>query len=236
MFVVGLLLLAAAAGVRGAGGRRRGRRRQHLDAARVSTNMSAPALPFNLSLLDPTCHARPHSGYQGDRAVVWGMSFKLRDPGECCQACRAHATVCGTPDSTDIVFWPDRPDLKCHKAPRCNIWTFCPETQCFAFNDHRHTFGECWLKQQSVEPTRPRDPFEGYQRFPAKLRASPRRIWPWSVSMNTWPGPMPERIPWVSGVLADAAAQVVSAPPHDRWRHRWCQRHGPCDEVETPTP
>ena len=224
-----LLLLGCADSI---DGRRAGRKRRRSVEEQLTPNISAPAVPASLSLLDPICHARAHSGYQGDRAVVWGMSFKVSDTGTCCEACKAHAAACGKAGAADVVWWAARPDLTCGTAPGCNIWSFCPEPQCFAFNDHRHTFGECWLKQQTIEPTRPRDPFEGHQHFPPQLRRSPRRIWPWAVSVDTWPGPMPERVPWTSGVLAPTSAQVVSAPPGDRWRHRWCQRHGPCDEVD----
>ena len=49
---------------------------------------------------------------------------------------------------------PARRELKCGGNPGCNIWVFCPEEQCFAFDIHKHEFGECWLKWQT-NPTEP---------------------------------------------------------------------------------
>ena len=41
---------------------------------------------------DPTCHTAAHTGYSGDRAVVWGLGkpgFHLNTSAECCNACKA---------------------------------------------------------------------------------------------------------------------------------------------------
>ena len=41
---------------------------------------------------DPTCHTAVHTGYSGDRAVVWGLGkpgFHLNTSAECCDACKA---------------------------------------------------------------------------------------------------------------------------------------------------
>ena len=41
---------------------------------------------------DPTCHTAAHTGYSGDRAVVWGLGkpgFHLNTSAECCDACKA---------------------------------------------------------------------------------------------------------------------------------------------------
>ena len=51
--------------------------------------------------------------------------------------------------------------------------------------------------------------------------------WPWAVDPKIWPGEIPERVPWISGVLAPADAVVMSAPADDPWRANWCKRHGP---------
>ena len=100
--------------------------------------------------------------------------------------------------------------------------------QCFAFDVHVHSRGECWLKFQREAPTRPKDPFFGHTRFPDAMRASARRHWPFAVAKRTWPGPMPERVPWTSGVLAPAEQPIVSATPNDAWWERFCTRRGPC--------
>ena len=92
-----------------------------------------------------------------------------------------------------------------------------------------HLRGECWLKQQRGKATRPKDPFTNHTFFPAAMRAAERKRWPFAVPSRIWSGPVPERIPWTSGVLAPADELVSSAPPNDRWWERWCARHGPCE-------
>ena len=118
--------------------------------------------------------------------------------------------------------------MKCGRGAACNIWTFCPVERCFAFDIHKHEFGECWLKWQSVNHTHPKDPHEGHKTYPTIMRHAPRKIWPWAVAEDIWTGPMPAEVPWTSGVLAPAGAAIVSAPPDDKWRRRWCEKHGPC--------
>lgn len=242
------------------GQKRRRRRKQNLSAASSLQNSTAAALtdadasieaaaqalakidvasPVTAAAVaDPKCHAREHTGYSGDGAAVWGLNFKLADAGACCAACQAHAQVCGVRANRGRSWWPSRPDLKCDGRTEraCTIWTFCPEERCFAFDIHKHGFGECWLKFQTTGggPTRPKDPH--YETgatgqatyYPEIMRNAPRKIWPWAVKEDIWAGPMPERVPWVSGVLAPPDTQIVSAPPDDTWRAKWCQRHGPC--------
>ena len=61
------------------------------------------------------------------------------------------------------------------------------------------------------------------------------RPFPHAVIDNLFPpsslaalsGEIPEKIPWISGVLAPAGAAIHSAPADDQWRKRWCQKHGP---------
>ena len=77
--------------------------------------------------------------------------------------------------------------------------------------------------------THAKDPHEGSKTYPSKMRFAPRAIWPWAVREDVWSGPVPEYIPWTSGVLAPADAVVSSAPPDDQWKRRWCSKHGPCD-------
>ena len=111
----------------------------------------------------------------------------------------------------------------------CTRRTHCPEERCFAFDIHKHTFGECWLKHQAVDHTHAKDPHEGSKVYPPKMRFAPREIWPHSVREDVWSGPMPEYIPWTSGVLAPSDAVITSAPPDDQWKRRWCSKHGPCE-------
>jgi hypothetical protein len=102
----------------------------------------AARAPAPASVADPTCHARLHTDYMGERAPVWGLGkpgFHLADAAECCAACQAHAAVCGKPDSKNKAWWPARPELRCQNNPGCNLWVFCPEAQCFAFDIHVHT-------------------------------------------------------------------------------------------------
>jgi len=202
-----------------------------LPAAQRSPPPSAVA-----DVTDATCHARDNTDYMGESAPVWGLGtpgFHLRSAAECCEACQAHAKACGKgPQSRTASWWPARPELRCGAAPGCNLWVFCPEEQCFAFDIHVHKRGECWLKQQTrfdqlgANVTSPKDPHEGHTRFPESMRRSPRQIWPWAVDVKIWPGGIPEKIPWISGVLAPANAVVRSAPADDPWRKRWCDKHG----------
>ena len=49
---------------------------------------------------DPTCHTAAHTGYSGDRAVVWGLGkpgFHLNTSAECCNACKAQCLPCYLP-------------------------------------------------------------------------------------------------------------------------------------------
>jgi len=188
-----------------------------------------PPATFPAGVRDPTCHARLHSDYMGESAPVWGLGkpgFHLGTAAECCAACQAHAATCGRKGSESASWWPARPELRCGRAPGCNIWVFCPEDRCFAFDIHVHERGECWLKHQRHNITRPKDPHEGHTTFPAAMRRAPRKTWPWAVDPKIWPGNIPIHVPWISGVLAPATEVVVSAPADDRWRRRWCDKYG----------
>ena len=107
--------------------------------------------PTVAGVTDAKCHVHLHADYMGERAPVWGLGnpgFHLRDAAECCAACQAHGAICGKPGSESSQWWPSRPELRCGRNPGCNIWVFCPEEQCFAFDIHTHIKGECWHKQQ----------------------------------------------------------------------------------------
>jgi len=89
---------------------------------------------------DPTCHTAEHTGYSGDRAVVWGLGkpgFHLKDAAECCKACQAHAATCSQKGAHAKSWWPSRPEMTCGGNPPCNVWTFCPVERCFAFDIHK---------------------------------------------------------------------------------------------------
>jgi len=193
-----------------------------------------PGFPAGVS--DPTCHAREHTDYMGESAPVWGLGkpgFHLASPADCCAACQAHNAACGKKGAEAAAWWPARPELRCGRNPGCNLWVFCPADRCFAFDIHVHERGECWLKHQRHNVTRPKDPHEGRTTYPEAMRRAPRKAWPWPVEAKIWPGEMPVHVPWVSGVLAPASERVVSAPADDHWRERWCKKHeaeyGKCD-------
>lgn len=158
---------------------------------------------------DDRCHADPNAGYDG-HAFTWGMAFKVANAAECCDACRAHATICGggggggkrsaasaepfwraSGQDGDTVCGPD-PDPA--KGFFCNVWVFCPEETCWSNDVHSHTKGECWLKHQR-DPSRPYSPSRG--RYPDQHReAHPTS---------------PEVVQWTSGVLVPPGTKV-------RWR------------------
>lgn len=83
----------------------------------------------------PICGEEPHSDPQGN-AVVDGRGHHVKDAGECCAACQAHAA-------------------KHPKNRPCNSWVFCYMPHCWsADNGNTHLFGECWLKWQT-DPVHP---------------------------------------------------------------------------------
>ena len=89
------------------------------------------------------------------------------------------------------------------------MWSFCPgssevKNQCFAFDVHKHLRGECWLKQQRGEATRPKDPFFNHTFFPLAMRAADRASWP------------------LCGALADLARPGSRTHLVDLWRPRAC--------------
>ena len=101
--------------------------------------------------------------------------------------------------------------MKCGLAACSNIWTDCPVERCFAFDIHKHEFGECWLKWQSVNHTHSKDPHEGHKTYPTIMRRAPRKIWPWAVASLIWTGPPADAaraVPWTS-----RAAGVLALPP-----------------------
>ena len=47
------------------------------------------------------------------------------------------------------------------------------------------------------------------------MRRSPRKTWPWAVEEKIWPGEMPEKVPWISGMLSPlhTTNASVTTPP-----------------------
>ena len=142
-------------------GQRRRRRQERAAAMASSAVASAPPVEQppqqtsqssnNLThVADPRCHAAPNTGYAGDGAVVWGLGkpgFHLPDAASCCRACMAHNEICGAENARGKSWWPTRPEMHCggDRSVACTIWTWCPLERCFAFDIHKHEFGECWL-------------------------------------------------------------------------------------------
>ena len=157
-FVVVVLLLS----LRGADGRgaRRARRKERaqaqneraqadeVKAALASGETIDPLGYYRYRWSPPTdsCGTELHADYDGTRAWNWGLdkSQHVATAADCCAKCKAHAS--------------------------CNSWVFCPEPVCFAPDAHRHTFGECWMKNQR-DPASPSVNMRG--RYTAKYRARP---------------------------------------------------------------
>ena len=85
---------------------------------------------FRWSPPTDACGTELHTDFDGTRVWNWGLdpSQHVATAGDCCAKCQAH--------------------------PTCNSWVFCPKPRCFAPDAHRHTQGECWLKQQR-DPAKP---------------------------------------------------------------------------------
>lgn len=174
------------------------------------------------------CNPWPHMGYSAEHSFTWGASFKVKDERECCQACLAHNRTCGQPGSAGKTFWHaslQPGGSKCGNVGLgCNVWTYCPEERCFAFDIHNHTRNECWLKH-STTPLTPAVGSGGP--YAPEMRAAPRKFWPWAVALDVWPWPMPEQASWTSGVLTAPGAQI--APQRPNINRMFCEsKHGPC--------
>lgn len=90
------------------------------------------------------CGTEYHADYDGKGVFNWGLDKKehVADAAACC--------------------------AKCMKHSKCNSWVFCPDEVCFAPDAHRHTRGECWLKDQR-DPASPSVNMRGA--YTAKYRA-----------------------------------------------------------------
>ena len=185
---------------------------------------------------DDGCNTEKHTDYGGPVAFVWGASFKVKDAGECCDACKAHANMCKSPDSEGSKFWTPSVagDGVCgnhkHAGLRvtCNAWVFCPDHQCFSFDIHNHSRGECWLKFVE-DPTLP-SPWNGGDRaFPPEMRAAKRADWPWAVDVSLWPDAMPAKVSWTAGVLLPLThVKPTHRDPEHRpdWWRLFMNKHG----------
>ena len=101
---------------------------------------AAPALGPTYEA-EASCHPQLSAGYGGG-AFTWGMAFKVETAAACCDACKAHARVCGGASNEGKVYMTRRFDgkekeEKCTKSMgsnegdqailgKCNTWVFCP--------------------------------------------------------------------------------------------------------------
>lgn len=122
------------------------------------------------------CGTELHADYDGTRAWNWGLdaSQHVENAAQCCEKCRAHA--------------------------KCNSWVFCPESVCYAPDAHRHTKGECWLKDQR-DPASPSVNMRGA--YTAKYRARPGHHH------------APAQVHWISGTI-----RLQRAPSNGTWSGR----------------
>ncbi|KAG8465202.1 hypothetical protein KFE25_012565 [Diacronema lutheri] len=171
-------------------------------------------------------------GYSAEYSFTWGSSFMVKDEQECCEACAAHNRTCSDRSNAHKPFWQasmQSAPSKCGKeAVGCNIWTYCPEERCFAFDIHNHSRHECWLKH-SRTPLTPAVGSGGP--FPPEMLSAPRKHWPWSVALNVWPWPLPEQASWTSGVLAPVGVRI--RPQRPNMNKMFCDRHPPCPSQQS---
>ena len=121
------------------------------DCCRLVAPVGATALTeqLNCTMLPTyTCFVNP-------KGKIKSVSGVGQNPGECCAACQAHAAVCSQPNAHSKAWWPARPELRCGNNPGCNIWVFCPEKQCFAFDIHARAQGvKPWRTSLVAQATR----------------------------------------------------------------------------------
>jgi hypothetical protein len=181
---------------------------------------AAAALPAGLS-----CHARDGRDLSGDAAYVWGMNNIVGSAAECCALCAAHQQACGTKARPPAEYAPGK---QCGRGRgRCNAWVYCAgsstpgsEDRCFSYDIHKHRKGECWLKHESNIT----GPVAAGPTLPRAFREAQRSDWPWAVSDKVWPGDPPERLTWVSGIVAPIAAPAWKEPKQPGWYHRFCKK------------
>ena len=167
------LFVVVALATSGAHGRkRRGFRRARREAAAadVVEDASAEAVVdplgyYRYTWRPPTdlkCGTEMHADYDGTRAWNWGLdkSQHVATAAECCAKCFAHT--------------------------RCNSWVFCPEPRCYAPDAHKHTFGECWLKDQR-DPAAPSVNMRGNYTDRYRARAGHHQA--------------PAQVHWISGAI-----------------------------------
>ena len=173
-----------------------------------------------------SCHARNGRDLSGDAAYVWGMNNHVASAGTCCAMCAAHQAVCGTQERPALEYWPGR---RCGRGKgRCNAWVYCPgssepgfEGRCFSYDVHVHRKGECWLKHERNIT----GPIAAGPMLPKAMREAPRKQWPWAVSESIWPGNAPEKLTWVSGIVAPPGQPAWAEPRQPGWYHRFCKKH-----------
>ena len=160
---------------------------------------------------------------------MWGSNFHVKSAAQCCEACAAHRATCGDVSSKGQTFYDDSGrQLRCGRGTgKCNAFVFCAaDKQCFSYDVHVHSRGECWLKHESNVT----HPIAAGPTLPKVMREAPRKTWPWAVSEKVWPAAQPpERVEWQSGILAAASNNNVWS--HLRlpgWHKRFSNTHGPC--------
>jgi hypothetical protein len=88
-----------------------------------------------------------------------------------------------------------------------------------------------WLKHESNIT----HPIAHGPDFPPEMRAAPRKHWPWAVSNVTWPGPVPENVQWIAGLVEPKAEPVWVAPRMPTWFTKFCTgKFGPCTRTAMP--
>ena len=98
-----------------------------LAAATLVVLHSAPPLsPSPGAPARDVCHTHAHADYTGDMAVVWGMNFLVPSAQACCDACVAHAAVCGEADANGKPFFDGAPHPCGHEQNKtCNMVLPC---------------------------------------------------------------------------------------------------------------
>ena len=155
-------------------GKQHGRRRASVEQAAIERADQAAAAAAG-EVIDPlgyyrykwspptdACGTEAHADYDGTRAWNWGLdqSQHVGSAAACCAKCQEHG--------------------------RCNSWVFCPEPVCYAPDAHKHTFGECWLKDQR-DPAAPSVNMRGSYTDKYRARVGHHHA--------------PARVHWVSGTI-----------------------------------
>ena len=175
-----VLLIAAVLASADAGKRRGRRRRDVVEQEAITTDAATgevvdPLGYYRYSWQPPTdaCGTEEHADYDGTRVWNWGLdqSQHVETAAACCAKCQAH--------------------------PRCNSWVFCPEPVCYAPDVHKHTFGECWMKNQR-DPVSPSVNMRGAYTDKYRARLGHHHA--------------PARVHWISGTVKRDKSPPANTP------------------------